>query len=76
MVVGAIFYIFAPVLAGLFSEDRSNRFSCKGSKNHSISPTFLCSTLVWALHGAGDIKVSNVPTFIGIWGVGYWEYIS
>jgi Na+-driven multidrug efflux pump len=72
VVVGAIFYIFAPVLAGLFSEDiEVIGLVVKVLRIIALVQPFLCSTLVItsALHGAGDTKFPMYSTFIGIWGV-------
>lgn len=72
VVVGAIFYIFAPFLAGLFSEDLEViDLVVKVLRIIALVQPFLCITLVItsALQGAGDTKFPMYSTFIGIWGV-------
>lgn len=72
VVVGAIFYIFAPVLAGLFSEDLEvTNLVIRVLRIIALFQPFLCITLVItsALQGAGDTKFPMYSTFIGIWGV-------
>ncbi|MDU5081000.1 MATE family efflux transporter [uncultured Tissierella sp.] len=70
--VGAVFYIFAPFLAGLFSEDLEViDLVVKVLRIIALVQPFLCITLVItsALQGAGDTKFPMYSTFIGIWGV-------
>jgi len=72
VIVGAIFYIFAPFLAGLFSEDAEIiDLVVKVLRIIALFQPFLCITLVIssALQGAGDTKFPMYATFIGIWGV-------
>lgn len=72
VVVGAIFYIFAPLLAGLFSEDLEViDLVVKVLRIIALVQPFLCITLVItsALQGAGDTKFPMYSTFIGIWGI-------
>ncbi|MBU3220366.1 MATE family efflux transporter [Clostridium algidicarnis] len=70
--VGAIFYVFAPLLAGLFSEDLEViDLVVKVLRIIALVQPFLCITLVITsvLQGAGDTKFPMYSTFIGIWGV-------
>ncbi|MCQ4924427.1 MATE family efflux transporter [Tissierella carlieri] len=70
--VGVVFYIFAPFLAGLFSEDLEViDLVVKVLRIIALVQPFLCITLVItsALQGAGDTKFPMYSTFIGIWGV-------
>lgn len=70
--VGAVFYIFAPVLAGLFSEDSEViALVIRVLRIIALFQPFLCITLVItsALQGAGDTKFPMYSTFIGIWGI-------
>lgn len=70
--VGIIFYIFAPFLADLFSEDLVViDLVVKVLRIIALVQPFLCITLVItsALQGAGDTKFPMYSTFIGIWGV-------
>ena len=72
VVVGAIFYIFAPFLASLFSEDLEViDLVVKVFRIIALVQPFLCVTLVItsALQGAGDTRFPMYSTFIGIWGV-------
>ena len=72
VIVGAAFYIFAPFLAGLFSEDLEViALVVKVLRIIALFQPFLCITLVItsALQGAGDTKFPMYSTFIGIWGV-------
>jgi len=70
--VGVVFYIFAPFLAGLFSEDLEViDLVVKVLRIIALVQPFLCITLVItsALQGAGDTKFPMYSTLIGIWGV-------
>lgn len=72
VIVAASFYIFAPFLAGLFSEDQEViDLVVKVLRIIALFQPFLCITLVItsALQGAGDTKFPMYSTFIGIWGV-------
>lgn len=72
VIVGIIFYMFAPFLAGLFSEDLEViDLVVKVLRIIALFQPFLCITLVItsALQGAGDTKFPMYSTFIGIWGV-------
>ncbi len=72
VIVAAAFYIFAPFLAGLFSEDLEViALVVKVLRIIALFQPFLCITLVItsALQGAGDTKFPMYSTFIGIWGV-------
>lgn len=72
VVVGAVFYIFAPFLAGLFSKDLEViDLVVKVLRIVALVQPFLCVTLVItsALQGAGDTKYPMYSTFVGIWGV-------
>lgn len=72
VVVGTIFYIFAPLFAGLFSEDLEViDLVVKVLRIIALVQPFLCITLVItsALQGAGDTRFPMYSTFIGIWGV-------
>lgn len=72
VLVGAVFYIFAPFFASLFSEDLEViNLVVKVLRIIALFQPFLCVTLVItsALQGAGDTKFPMYSTFIGIWGV-------
>lgn len=72
VIIGAIFYIFAPILAGLFSEDKEViDLVVKVLRIIALFQPFLCITLVITsvLQGAGDTKFPMYSTLIGIWGV-------
>lgn len=72
VVVGTIFYIFAPLLAGIFSKDLEViDLVVKVLRIIALVQPFLCITLVITsgLQGAGDTKFPMYSTFIGIWGV-------
>lgn len=72
VVVGIIFFIFAPFLAGLFTTDTFViREVVKVLRLISLFQPFLCVTLVLssALQGAGDTKFPMYLTLIGIWGI-------
>lgn len=72
IVVGSIFYIFAPFLAGLFSKDLEViTLVTKVLRIIALFQPFLCITLVIssALQGAGDTKFPMYSTLIGIWGI-------
>lgn len=72
VVVSAVFYIFAPYLAGLFSEDLVViDLVVKVLRIIALFQPFLSVTLVItsALQGAGDTKFPMYSTFIGIWGI-------
>ncbi|WP_236915294.1 MATE family efflux transporter [Clostridium sp. Cult2] len=72
VIVGAIFYIFAPSLAELFSEDSEViNLVVKVLRIIALFQPFLCITLVItsALQGAGDTKFPMYSTLVGIWGV-------
>ncbi|WP_246451757.1 MATE family efflux transporter [Alkalicella caledoniensis] len=72
IVVGAIFYIFAPFLASLFTKDESviNQV-VQVLRIIALFQPFLCITLVItsALQGAGDTKFPMYSSLIGIWGI-------
>lgn len=72
VIVGAIFYIFSPFLARLFTEDPIvSDLVVKVLRIIALFQPFLCITLVLtsALQGAGDTKFPMYSTFIGIWGI-------
>jgi len=72
IIAGAIFYIFAPFLAGLFSKDLEViTLVTKVLRIIALFQPFLCITLVIssALQGAGDTKFPMYSTLIGIWGI-------
>lgn len=72
VIIGAIFYIFAPFLAEIFSEDREViDLVVKVLRIIALFQPFLCITLVITsvLQGAGDTKFPMYSTLIGIWGV-------
>lgn len=72
VVVGAIFYIFAPLLAGIFTKDAEVTSQVvKVLRIIAIFQPFLSITIVItsALQGAGDTKFPMYSTLIGIWGV-------
>lgn len=72
VVVGVVFYIFAPFLAGLFTEDENviNQV-VQVLRIIALFQPFLCITLVItsALQGAGDTKFPMYSSLIGIWGI-------
>lgn len=70
--VGMGFYVFAPVLAGLFTTDPEVIGQVvKVLRIIALFQPFLGITLVItaALQGAGDTKFPMYSSFIGIWGV-------
>lgn len=72
VVVGGIFYIFAPFLAGIFTKDvEVSILVVKVLRIIALFQPFLCITFVItsALQGAGDTKFPMYSTLIGIWGV-------
>ncbi|AKL96429.1 putative efflux protein, MATE family [Clostridium aceticum] len=72
MVVGMIFYIFAPFLAQLFTKDDTViHLVVKVLRIIALFQPLLCATLVItsSLQGAGDTKFPMYVTLIGIWGV-------
>lgn len=72
VVVGIIFYIFAPALAGIFSKDpQVIEQVIKVLRIIAFFQPFLCMTLVItsALQGAGDTKFPMYSTLLGIWGI-------
>lgn len=72
VLVGFIYYIFAPQLAGIFTKDTEVILQVtKVLRIIAFFQPFLCITLVItsALQGAGDTKFPMYSTFIGIWGI-------
>ncbi|MCG8484014.1 MAG: MATE family efflux transporter [Clostridia bacterium] len=72
IVVGAVFYVFSPFLARLFTQDPMViDLVVKVLRIIALFQPFLCVTLVLtaALQGAGDTKFPMYSTFIGIWGI-------
>lgn len=72
VVIGIVFYVFAPFLANMFSEDPVvTRQVVKVLRIIAFFQPFLCITLVItsALQGAGDTKFPMITSLIGIWGV-------
>lgn len=72
MVVAAVFFIFAPVLAGLFTENEVIiKQVAKVLRIIALFQPMLCVTLVItsALQGAGDTKFPMKLTLVGIWGI-------
>ncbi|MCC5910542.1 MAG: MATE family efflux transporter [Clostridiaceae bacterium] len=72
VMVGAVFYIFAPFLAGLFTKDDTViHLVVKVLRIIALFQPFLCITLVItaSLQGAGDTKFPMYSTLIGIWGI-------
>ncbi|NLM04522.1 MAG: MATE family efflux transporter [Clostridiales bacterium] len=72
ILIGVIFYIFAPIFARLFSEDKEViDLVVKVLRIIALFQPFLCMTLVITsiLQGAGDTKFPMYSTLIGIWGV-------
>ncbi|MBM7615859.1 MATE family efflux transporter [Alkaliphilus hydrothermalis] len=72
VIVGIIFYIFAPFLAGLFTEDEAVIGQVvQVLRLIALFQPFLCVTLVItsALQGAGDTRFPMYSSFIGIWGI-------
>lgn len=70
--VGVIFYIFAPFLAKLFTEDPLViKQVVRVLRIIAFFQPFLCITLVItsALQGAGDTKFPMYSSLIGIWGI-------
>lgn len=72
VVVGIIFYILAPFLAGLFTKDIVviNQV-VEVLRIIALFQPFLCATLVITsdLQGAGDTKFPMYSSLIGIWGI-------
>ena len=72
ILIGVIFYIFAPIFARLFSEDKEViDLVVKVLRIIALFQPFLCMTLVITsiLQRAGDTKFPMYSTLIGIWGV-------
>lgn len=72
VVIGAVFYIFAPLLAGIFTKNAEVASQVvKVLRIIALFQPFLCITVVIpsALQGAGDTKFPMYSTLIGIWGV-------
>lgn len=72
VVIGAVFYIFAPALAGLFSEDPVVIDQVvRVLRIIALFQPFLAITLVTtsALQGAGDTKFPMYSSLVGIWGI-------
>lgn len=72
IIVGIIYYIFAPQLAGIFTEDTEVILQVtKVLRIITFFQPFLCITFVItsALQGTGDTKFPMYSTFIGIWGI-------
>ncbi len=72
VIVGLIYYIFAPQLAGIFTKDAEVILQVtKALRIIALFQPFLSITLVItsALQGAGDTKFPMYSTFIGIWGI-------
>ena len=72
ILIGVIFYIFAPIFARLFSEDKEViDLVVKVLRIIALFQPFLCMTLVITsiLQGTGDTKFPMYSTLIGIWGV-------
>ncbi|MDW7671438.1 MAG: MATE family efflux transporter [Bacillota bacterium] len=72
VIVGAVFYVYAPVLAGLFTRDADViRQVVQVLRIIALFQPFLAVTLVItsALQGAGDTKFPMYSSLIGIWGI-------
>jgi Na+-driven multidrug efflux pump len=72
VILGVVFYLFAPWLAGIFSRDPVViQQVVSVLRIIALFQPFLCITLVItsALQGAGDTKFPMYSTFIGIWGI-------
>ncbi len=72
VIIGGVFYIFAPFLAGLFSEDPAVIDQVvRVLRIIALFQPFLAITLVTtaALQGAGDTKFPMYSSLLGIWGV-------
>jgi len=72
IVIGAIFYIWAPSLARLFSDDpQVVQMVVSVLRIIAFFQPFLCVTFVItsALQGAGDTRFPMYTSLIGIWGV-------
>ncbi|KAB3531769.1 MATE family efflux transporter [Alkaliphilus pronyensis] len=70
--VGTIFYVYAPLLARIFTEDALVIDQVvKVLRIIALFQPFLCMTLVLtsALQGAGDTKFPMYSSLIGIWGI-------
>lgn len=72
LIIATVFFIFAPQLARLFSQDiEVIALVVRVLRIIALFQPFLCMTLVItsALQGAGDTKFPMYSTFIGIWGI-------
>lgn len=72
VIVGAVFYVFAPALARLFiQDDEVIRQVVQVLRIIALFQPFLGITLVItsALQGAGDTKFPMYSSLIGIWGI-------
>jgi len=72
VIIGGVFYIFTPFLAGLFSEDPAVIDQVvRVLRIIALFQPFLAITLVTtaALQGAGDTKFPMYSSLLGIWGV-------
>ena len=72
LIYGGVYYIFAPFLAGLFSEDPAVIDQVVRVLGIiALFQPFLAITLVItaALQGAGDTKFPMYSSLLGIWGV-------
>lgn len=70
--VGIIFYLFAPFLAGIFTQDpAAKELTIYVLRIIALFQPFLCITFVItsALQGAGDTKFPMYTTLLGIWGI-------
>lgn len=70
--LGIIFFIFAPFLAGIFTQDPEvKNLTTYVLRIIALFQPFLCMTLVItsALQGAGDTRFPMYTTFVGIWGI-------
>lgn len=70
--LGLFFFIFAPFLAGIFTQDTEVKdLTANVLRIIALFQPFLCMTLVItsALQGAGDTRYPMYTTFIGIWGI-------
>lgn len=70
--IGMIFFIFAPFLAGMFTEDLEViRLVTVVLRIIAVFQPFLCSTQVItsSLQAIGDVKFPLYLTFFGIWGI-------
>lgn len=72
IIIGLIFFIFAPYLASIFTDDKeTQQLVVSVLRIIALFQPFLSLSMVIssALQGAGDTKFPMYSTFIGIWGI-------